>query len=306
MTTNPPHDPTVEMLLVQLARKYAPRLVPANWQKPGDLRKPLHMLARQLAEYDVVVVLGDRGSQPSSWDIPSAVEECVHYYTQLYRLFSGTFFPSFQHIAAYYYSFSRDNLLIYFEMEAGLVARVMAGYIAPYLVERQQSPLVSDFELIALVDVVLKKLDPDGMDAQSHQSLKVQGEIILKHMLAMPLRQLPLTQFDEPFFTRIEKPAPTPEPPARPSPPPDLPEGDDDGHTRPFVVEDLTDAGVEPEFIRNMNAPVNHDTPPVEDETQPQPPQPEPRPKRRNKRPPAARGTGRLAPIPYWEDVDNE
>lgn len=305
MTTNLPHDPTVEMLLIQLARKAAPRLVPAYWRKPGDLRKPLHIFARQLADYGVVAVLGDRGSPPTSWDIPSAVEECVHYYTQLYRLLGGTFFPSLQHITAYYYSFSQDNLLICLEMEAELVARVIAGCIAPYLAERQQSPIVSDFELLALMDVVLNKLDPDGMDAQSHQYLKVQGEIILKHMLAMPLRQLPLTQFDEPFFTRIEKPAPPTPAPEPPSPPPDLPEGDDGGYTRPFVVADLADAEVEPEFIRNMNAPVNHDPPPVEDETQPQPPQPPSRQQRRP-RPPAARGTGRLAPIPYWEDVDNE
>jgi hypothetical protein len=56
MSNNPTYpDPSLELILVNLAKTYAPRLVPPDWQKPGDLKRPLHIMARQLANYHVLV-----------------------------------------------------------------------------------------------------------------------------------------------------------------------------------------------------------------------------------------------------------
>ena len=46
----------LEHALITVARRYAPALIPAGWQKPGDYPGALPELARALASYNVLLM----------------------------------------------------------------------------------------------------------------------------------------------------------------------------------------------------------------------------------------------------------
>ncbi len=301
----PEYSQELELILVKIAKEHAPKLVPATWGKPGDLSKPLYILARQLADYHIFTLIGYRGEHYSQ-DIPGIVRDCADTYAALYHLFIGVLYPSLDQNRALYYSFSRDKLLLYFRFDARPVAQVFAGFIAPYVVERQATNAVSDFEIEALLSKVLQKLDADDLSRAETHHIMTNGKQIIKRLLGMPLRHMPLTRFDEKFFSAIEPPTP-----------PDLPEGAQGVFTNNPVGWDDSD---QPDFLRNMNqtpaqqprpstqtfqqetqesAPRNRDDDNLKGETGVQPAinHPDDPPPAQ---PPARRGL--RSPLPYWRD----
>lgn len=263
-------DPTVEQILVRLARKYAPRLIASDWRKPGDLKKPLHILARQLANYHLLVLLAERPEQEDQTPVPAAVQECHEVYLRLYRLLAGVAFPSLTHVTSFFYH-GRSTLIVVFEADARRVIEVLAGFVSPYVAERQGARAVANMELQGLMDKILQKLDLPSLAPEQHNQLRDEGVAIIKQMLKMRLRQIPLTWFDEPFFSEIEPETQSDEPQARklpPLPPLDHLPGE---FTSPFEEGTLPIlSGDEPDFIRRMSE--KRETPSEAEPTQNAPP----------------------------------
>ncbi len=307
----------LEMILVKIAQEYAPKLVPKDWQKPGDLRLPLHTLARQLADYHVFTLIGFRGEHYSQ-DIPSIVRECANTYLELYTLLIEVLYRPLQEHKALYYSYSREKLLLYFWLEARPIAQVLAGCISPYVVQRQATTAVADVEIRALLSLALQRLDADDLSPQETQHIMLNGVRIIKHLLGMPLRQKPLTHFDVPFFTMIEPPAP-----------PNLPESGEG----PFLTSNdnwASQNGEQPDFMRSLYdtpreppaqarpqtqplrpqetaeqpPPSQHDDQ-VSGETGLQPPVDNPDDVPRPNKPASARRGGLRSPLPYWREDRN-
>src|SRR5215467_7199551 len=80
--------------LIHVARRYAPALIPAGWQKPGDYPGALPDLARALATYNVLVMLG---SAP-----PTAVKAWTDSYQSFYQTICAALFPSYMRASAFY------------------------------------------------------------------------------------------------------------------------------------------------------------------------------------------------------------
>ncbi|MGQ9889095.1 MAG: hypothetical protein ACUVSX_11490 [Aggregatilineales bacterium] len=209
----PNDDPLIEALLVQLARLYALRAVPAGWQRPGDLDRPLSKLARQLADDGVLVILGARSGAPPE-AVPQLVREVVLAYTALYALLTRALLAGLTGIKPYYYSYSRSALVIFFVAEAAPVIQALAGYVAPYAAVHPAGAPIRARELGALMDAVLGQLETGGMDRARYQALRSNGAAIISWMLGRPLRQLPLLVYDAPLFAA--RPAPPPSPPTLP------------------------------------------------------------------------------------------
>jgi hypothetical protein len=217
------------MILITLARRYAPHLAPRNWQRPGDLRIPLHQFARQLARSGVLVLYGDRLAQWSD-EIPGVVQECAGLYVAFYRLLAMKLFPrvsSTWEIEAHYFSLKRSALVIFYRANVAVIVQAMAGYIVPYVTLRQADDQVSALEAEALMERMLQRLlEGEPIDRVTYAQLKTEGAHIIQEMLTMRLHQLSLLRFDEPMF--------------RPRPPTSLPNEADSptvSDTGPQIVQ---------------------------------------------------------------------
>jgi hypothetical protein len=229
-----PIDPArLERNLIHVARKYAPALIPAGWQKPGDYPRPLPELARALATYNVLVMAGDAGQ--------ASVKAWTDGYQSIYQALASALFPSFQRVSAFYLD-QEQPLMVALYGEATPVMVSLAGFIVPYVVARQGTrPL--EVELIGMVDMILEELEATDLPRDEYRRLRDSGAGLLRNLLDAGVRQLAVTPaarsiFDEMTAPRPDSPAPSaagvaktaqaaPPPPAdlpEPPMPPDLPE----------------------------------------------------------------------------------
>lgn len=294
-------------ILEKLAREYAPRLL----EEPA---MPAHRLARRLADHSILVITG----YPHLHYIRAqeqVVQQAVALYTALYELLVEVLFtPSQAGIKAYYYRYDDDTkLALYFQAAAAPVIKALAGFVSPYVARRQSDGATSDAEILALINRILDKLGGDDLEPDKAQKARTEGTRIIKQMLAMPLRQFPLIQFDEAFLSEISKP--------QPPPPPDLPQSS--RKTKPFTADMADDNGPDqPDFLRGLTEqPTEPVSPPRSPAAPPRPAEPaEPPPpppdselngdtgpQPRAKPPGKRRDTGSLrSPLPYFWDEDNE
>jgi hypothetical protein len=221
-------DRRLEQLLIGIAQQNAPQAL-MTWNRQGNEQQQLASLARQLANYNLLVILGDfpQSLQTLTQDIGTQIQGWVDAYGQMYHLLAGELFPSFVQLSAHYAD-DKWPVLIYMKGAATPVIRQLAGYVSPFIVRRQLDPVVSEVELLGIMDLILDELEASTLPLDRFKRVRGEGIAILKRLLASPIRQLPLTDFDQVIFTdsqRIILPAP---PPAKPPEPPSLPELPDD------------------------------------------------------------------------------
>lgn len=224
----------LERNLVAAARRYAPTLVPAGWQKPGDYAGALPELARALATYNVLVMAGEAGQ--------ASVKAWTDGFQAFYGALAGTLFPSYQRISAFYLD-QEQPLLVALYGEATPVIVTMAGFVTPYVVARQGTrPL--EVELLGMIDMILEELEATDLPRDEYRRLRDTGASLLRGLLESNVRQLPVTPAARPIFDEMNAqrgastppatqaakssapppPPDLPEPPAPPAMPPDLPE----------------------------------------------------------------------------------
>lgn len=194
-------DERVEQILLSLVRQHAPNIL-QNWDQRGGYEQRVPRLARALADANILVLMAD---QPPSLaviarDAQTLVQEWVNGYWKFYTRICREIFPSYIQLSAH----TTDNqwpLVLYLRGEATPVIQRMAGYISPYIVERQFSPVVSEAELIGLMDIVLDELEAWNIPREAYKRLRGDGAAILQEMLGTAIQQLPLTEFDRTIFT---------------------------------------------------------------------------------------------------------
>src|SRR5579871_2668700 len=84
----------LENSLIHVARRYAPALIPAGWQKAGDYPGALPDLARALATNNVLVMIGQ--TQPTS------VKAWTDGYQSFYQAMCTALFPSYTRVGAFF------------------------------------------------------------------------------------------------------------------------------------------------------------------------------------------------------------
>jgi hypothetical protein len=199
-------DPRLEQILTKLAMRHAPELLR---QLPAAKGERLPGLARQLASYNLLVLIGQVSQPVISPDTIMRVQMWADGYIRLYSLLAHHLFPSFTHISAQY---ADDKLpvVIVIKGAATPIMHVLAGFASPYIAQRQSQPTVSEVELLGLMDTMLDELEATDLPREEYKTLRTDGAGILKEMLRSPVRQLPLMPFDRPLFSDIPQPSPQP------------------------------------------------------------------------------------------------
>src|SRR5690554_3497511 len=135
-------DRRLEQLLLALASQYAPQLE-QTWDRQGDLATRLPIWARQLANYNILVIMGDfpYSLQTLGQDVNAHIQAWANGYGQFYLLLARALFPSYVHLSAHYTD-DKWPVVIYMQGAATPVIQRMAGYVAPYIVQRQLDAMV--------------------------------------------------------------------------------------------------------------------------------------------------------------------
>jgi hypothetical protein len=207
----------LERILHKLAQEHAAHLVPPGWEKSGEPAARIQRLARQLASYNLAVLVGELPAEVAGLkDV--YIEDWARGYGQIYNLLAQGLFPSFSQVNAFY---ADDHLppVIVLQGEAVPVTVIIAAYITPYLAVRQRQGKVSDLELRGLMDVVLDELEGGDLPRPVYEQMRENGVIILRQMLNAPVRHISLSPFDRPILDDIVPP-PLPDAPSVPPPPP--------------------------------------------------------------------------------------
>jgi hypothetical protein len=195
----------LESGLIHVARRYAPALIPAGWQKPGDFPGPPSALAGALASYNVLVMAGE-AAQVSA---PSAVKGWTDGYLDFYRLLCAELFPSYTRVTAFYVD-QAQPLFVAVYGEATPVITGMAGLVTPYVVARQGTrPL--EVEVLGMMDMILEELEATDLPRDEYRHLRDDGAAMLRQLLQSSVRQLPLTPPARPIFEDMvaQHPAPS-------------------------------------------------------------------------------------------------
>jgi len=201
--------PRFEQILYRLAQQHAQHLTPPGWNQGGDPVERLQTLARRLASYNVLVLVGDVPS-----DIGQLrelhINDWTQGYGQLYHLLAGVLFPSFNNVTAYYAD-EADPPAIVMNGDSTPVMVVLAGYVAPYMAARQpHHQTVSDNELLRLMDFLITELEGNDLPANAREHLQVTGVQVLRQMLRSSIQHISLTAFDQPILDRLQTPRPPP------------------------------------------------------------------------------------------------
>lgn len=218
-------DRRLEQLLLALAQQYAPQLV-KSWNRDGDFAKRLPVWVRQLANYNILVIMGDfpYSLQTLGQDMNAYIQAWVNGYGEFYHLLARALFPSYAHLTAHYTD-DKWPLVIYMQGAATPVIQKMAGFVAPYIVQRQMDSIVYEAELVGLMDLILDELEAGSLPRDTYKALRAEGIALLKQMLAANIRQLPMAEFDRAIFSDsqriipiVEEPPVLPEHDSRPIP----------------------------------------------------------------------------------------
>ncbi|HRF94808.1 MAG TPA: hypothetical protein PLZ51_06435 [Aggregatilineales bacterium] len=194
-----------ERILYKLAQRHAPHLTPAGWNQAGDKLERVQKLARDLARYSVLVMVGNV-AQPKAIDVQ--VTQWVNLHAQFYGLLARTLFPTFSNIQAQY----ADSLtppVVVMMGDASPVLNGMAGIVLPYLAMRQPKATdVSDGELLGLMDILLKDLEAGDLPSAVYTDIQHQCAVLLRQLLKGSVTHVMLTLFDKPVLEMItpEKP----------------------------------------------------------------------------------------------------
>jgi hypothetical protein len=219
-------DQREENVLVALAQQYAQPLLPM-WDRGGKFDDRLARLARGLASYNILVLMADQpySLQSINQNIGTLIQEWANHYVELYQRICADLFPSFNHVSLH----STDRqwpIIIYLHGTATPVIQRLAGFVAPYIVERQFSPKVSEVELNGLMDLILDELEAGNLNREAYKRLRNDTVVILRKILETPVHQLMITHFDRDIFTDSQRIMPPVkfDPPPTPMPPVTIPE----------------------------------------------------------------------------------
>lgn len=201
----------IERILFKLAQQHAPHLAPPGWDQIGDPIERVQKLARKLASYNLIILVGDLPAELVALR-EIHIQDWIRGYGQLYNLLAHGLFPSYARLNAYYAD-NRMPPVVVLDGQSTPVMTVFAGCICPYLGLRQPARQhVTDLELRGLMDYVLNELEASDLPRAVYEGLRETGVELLRQMLASTVKHVSLTLFDKPELVRMIQP------PAPPSP----------------------------------------------------------------------------------------
>lgn len=212
-------DQRDERVMVSLAEQHAPSLLQL-WDKRGSFDERLPRLARGLASYNILILMADQpySLQSINQNVGTLIQDWANLYLAFYKRLCRDLFPSFSQVTVHATD-DRWPVIIYLKGTATPVIQRMAGFVTPYIVQRQFSPTVSEVELLGLMDLILDELEAGNLAREVYKQLRGDCIEIIKQILATPVHQLAVTDFDRALFSDSQRLVPI-----AAVPPPTLPE----------------------------------------------------------------------------------
>src|SRR5690606_14320330 len=158
----PKQDKQLEHILVTIARDYRLPLVPPNWQQPGDLRIPPHIMAERMLNYAVIIAIADRQGH-SEDSLKNALGEFARLQGRLYEYLVDRLYTtqSRKRLDVNYYE-AEDFLVLVLTASVAPVLEAMAQIIVPFVIRNQRQPIPGHRDLRQLADRVLAALYADA------------------------------------------------------------------------------------------------------------------------------------------------
>jgi hypothetical protein len=208
--------PRLERILVKLAAQYAPHLTPPGWDRVGDRTDRLQKLARQMAAFNILVLMAEVPPDRKKF-FDAMVAEWIKGYGAFYNLLAQKLFPSFSRVSAFYAD-DRQPPVVVINGEATPVIQVLAGLITPYLAARQ-STRPSELELRGLMQIVMDELEAEDLPRAVYGQIHGAGVEIVRDLLNIGMFYVSLTVFDRPILSELEITAPADGDPSAPTVP---------------------------------------------------------------------------------------
>jgi hypothetical protein len=187
----------LETTLIGIARRFVPQLAPPYWAQPGDYPRPLPDLVQALANEGILVIMGDV-PVPHTGDARVHVKLWADLYVQLYNLLVNALFPNYGKSEAYYADEEWPPIILV-RGNLSPVIRAMALYVAPFVTHRQSGTPVADVEVNSLVNSLLKELEAGDLRADEYQELHNDAAVLVRDLLAVHVRQMPLLPVTRPL-----------------------------------------------------------------------------------------------------------
>lgn len=200
----------LERILVKLANQHAKELVRPGWDAHDSYEQRIHKLVRQLADHDMLVIMGLVPDSLVS-NRANIIQRWVSQYGRLYMLLAKNLFPSMAGMVKARYADPLMPPIVVLMGEAHPVLQVMAGFVLPYIARRQRETEIAIPELHGVIGMLLDELQVGNKPYPVYSKLMKQGATILQNMISMPIRQLALCPFDRPIFAPIQRPVTLPE-----------------------------------------------------------------------------------------------
>lgn len=201
----------LELLLMKVARRYAPSVVPYGWQGAGDYTrltngKNLAQLTRALAGYNALIAVGDLPQQLHDHALIH-LKDWVDQYTRFYSVLADRLFPTFRNLSAYYADEAIPRTIAVIGSATPVIV-VMCEVIVPYITARQAHYGADEAELNSVMNLVLDRLGVERVPVEDIQRLRAEGVQILKQLLAGSVQQLALMPLSITFEQIKAHPAP--------------------------------------------------------------------------------------------------
>jgi hypothetical protein len=177
----------LEQMLVQIARDYSLPIIPAGWQKPGDLAIPLHRFVEAMLPYKVLALVAEKHNLAP--DAPeAAVRECARRFGQLYDYLVLNLYStqSGERLQAALYP-NDDFLVLALKAPLAPVIEVFGQQLVPFIMQYHRQPRPPEPVFQQLVESMLVSLY-----AEPEKNLCAGLIERIEPMLIMRLRLLPL------------------------------------------------------------------------------------------------------------------
>lgn len=185
----------LEAIMRQLVQRHASHLI--NVPSADDKHR-MAQWARGLAHQGVLVLVGDV-PQGFLGSREEALRDWISAYGELYYLLVNALFPSLRRIQAAYADNKRPTMII-LDGDASYVLSSFCGYIVPYVARRQTDTVTSQPEIQGLMQLMLQKLLGEDIERDRYDAVIHDGIDVIQRLLEIPVRQMPLADFERPIF----------------------------------------------------------------------------------------------------------
>ncbi len=181
----------LERVLVGVARKVAPWLIPAAWERAGDYQrlagKSLDNLARNLAANGSLVVFG---MLPPTMTTGSALylQDWADHWVRFHAIFVDGLFPSYKVINAYFLDQELPRAIL-IHAQAAPVSAAIAAIAAPF-VAHMHAQTVTDDDAANAACAMLIKLEAENIARPLRDALIGQAGVHLRLLIKAQVKTI--------------------------------------------------------------------------------------------------------------------